>query len=148
MFSMAAFGLSLDIIGATVVAIADLPSWRKDFVKYCPRTKPVEKARIEMTTKTDGKEVWLREGEEGYSDISEILEQYLEREVSGDIRSNRVGRRKYVISVPDGVEYRDSPLRRREFSELVREWEAQYIRRLGLGLLLIGFSVQIVATLL
>ncbi|WP_436910827.1 hypothetical protein [Halosimplex marinum] len=138
----------MDIIGATVVAIADLPSCRKDFVNYCPRTKHVEKARIEMTTKTDGQEVWLREGEEGYNDISEILEQYLEREVSGDIRSNRVGRRNYVISVPNGVEYRDSTLRRREFSELVREWEARYIRRLGLGLLLIGFSVQIVATLL
>lgn len=146
--SIAAFGLSLDIIGATVLAVADLPSWRQDFVRYCPRTKHVEKARIEMTTKAEGPEVWLREGEEGHEEISEILEQYLEREVSGDIRSNRIGKREYAIMVPDGVEHRDSPLQRREFSKLVKDWEARYIRRLGLGLLLVGFSVQIAATLL
>lgn len=138
-------GLVLDFLGAAILVIADLPGCRKEFAQYCPRIKHVEQARIKMTTRKEGSEVWLREEDRGHEEIVDILEQYLERDVTGNIRSNRAGRRKYTITIPDGVEYRDSPLRRGEFSELVKDWEARYIRRLGVGVLMIGFSVQIVA---
>lgn len=143
MFPISAIGLGLDLLGATILVVADLPQRSSDFASYCPQLKHVERARVEMTTRDGGREVWLKEGDRGHKEIIGILEERLERDVSGDIRSNRVGREKYTITIPDGVEYRDSPLRKSEFSSIVKDWEARYIRRLGLGILMIGFAAQI-----
>ncbi|WP_089696446.1 hypothetical protein [Halogranum gelatinilyticum] len=142
-----AAGLAIDILGAFILVIADLPNRRQEFSRYCPRIKHVERVRREMTTKEGGGEVWLRKGDKAHEEICDILEQHLERDVNGDIRSNRIGRQRYTISIPDGVEYRDSPLRRKEFSATVKDWEARYIRRLGIGVLAIGFALQFVMVL-
>jgi len=144
---LTALGLALDILGAGILVLADMPRHRNSFAHYFPALSDVERARKRMTTDRGGAEVWEREEDAAYDELLAILERRLGRGIDGPIRSNSVGNGVYTITFGGGVEYRDTPILQNEFSSWVGDWESRYLRIRGFAILLAGFLLQIIGLL-
>jgi hypothetical protein len=142
---LAPTGLMLDIIGASILVVADIPQWRNDLASFCVRTRDVEDARIRLTTEEGGEEVIITSGEPAHDDLINIFEENTVYDIdSSRIVSHWVGKDRYTIK-PEGVTYRDLPASKAQVNNWIGAWYARYFRRLGLGVLILGFSLQLLS---
>jgi hypothetical protein len=142
---LAPAGLVLDIIGASILVVADIPRWRNDLASYCVRTRDVEDARTKLTTEAGGEQVIIMPDDPAYQPLIDIFEERSGYDIDETrIVSNWVGKDKYTIK-PEGVKYRTLPARKGEVNNWIGSWYARYFRRLGLGVLILGFSLQLLA---
>lgn len=156
--SLAVFGLVLDIQGALILAIPDIPTLRNRTVQGMLKSdrRNLDQDEFGFSAKIDP--AFFEEGfgtesqREGFSEFKSALRrQYSQRNDVGDYDWERIhtisaevvnGKRIWKAMTPDGSEFEWDYRYGKQFLRQEESEQEGRTRRLGIGLLLIGFMHQ------
>lgn len=133
-------GLFIDIIGASWITAADLPSLGDYLTHLDRRAYHVQQATDRLLDESQ-KSNQLCHEDAGFEAISAMLERRLDRQITEDdvIESRGYGA---AVGVLEGGERLTDPVIRRDFREWIDNWKAGLFRRTGLSILIVGFIIQ------